>query len=386
MLAREPEDRFQTPAEVARALEPFSHGQADAPARGPGAVQGGSPDSAETVVGDARHSGAAPSLLSSVALSLAKLAHRLWDTGPTPPLSPPPTERMRSSRPVRRMPAAVVVGSVLFLLVVASAPWWWPRRPPPRDPSPGDVLVNSISMKLVRVPAGAFLMGAPADEAERGDDEGPQHQVEIARPFWIGVHEVTQAQFQAVMGYNRSHFSPEGAGKATQNFGRLPVEMVSWDEANDFCQRLSARERTHKRSYRLPTEAEWEYVCRAGTTSPFHLGGQLSGNDANFDGRRPYGGAPMGGAREYTMPVGSFLANAFGLFDVHGNVWEWCADRYLPYDQKLQPGGPNQPGSGRIVRGGGWLFSAADCRCARRVMHDQDHRSEYVGFRVVCDP
>jgi eukaryotic-like serine/threonine-protein kinase len=165
----------------------------------------------------------------------------------------------------------------------------------------------------------------------------------------------------------------------------LPVESVTWDDAVEFCAKLSKREEKEGRKYRLPTEAEWEYACRANTAGPFWLGDKLSPDDANFDGRHPYN-APVGLWRQATTPVGSFRPNAFGLFDVHGNVWEYCSDRYLDYAEKLRPEGPRQAGSDHVVRGGAWLNSGADCRSARRLIQDDGVRSNYVGFRVVCEP
>jgi formylglycine-generating enzyme required for sulfatase activity len=164
-------------------------------------------------------------------------------------------------------------------------------------------------------------MGAPAGEPGRNHSEGPVHEVEITRPFYLGAHEVTQAQYQKVMGTNPSHFAPAGAGQDQvrgQNTADFPAENMTWEEAADFCRRLSAlpEERRAGRVYRLPTEAEWEYACRAGSTTAYHVGATLGPAAANF-GRRPQ-----------PEKVGSFKPNAWGLFDMHGNVWEYCADHY----------------------------------------------------------
>jgi formylglycine-generating enzyme required for sulfatase activity len=155
----------------------------------------------------------------------------------------------------------------------------------------------------------------------------------------------------------------------------------------EFCHRLSAlpREQAAGRRYRLPTEAEWEYACRAGTTTPFAFGASLSEAQENFNSRQPYAGTTEGAMRDYTVPVGSFAANAWGLSDMHGNVWEWCSDRYLPYAERLGHAPPPAARSGRVLRGGSWYSSGADCRSARRLCRDPDTRSPYYGFRVACD-
>ncbi|HQU45660.1 MAG TPA: SUMF1/EgtB/PvdO family nonheme iron enzyme, partial [Pirellulales bacterium] len=232
----------------------------------------------------------------------------------------------------------------------------------PHGEAPRDV-TNSIGMKLRLIPAGRFWMGSPESEVERGGGER-RHQVRITRPFYLGVYEVTQAEYKRVMGDNPSDFSSGGkaavlvSGLDTRRF---PVENVSWDDATDFCEKLSDRagERAAGRRYRLPTEAEWEYACRAGTTTPFHFGGELSGRGANCNGNYPYGTSVKGPYLGRTTTVGSYRdrANAFGLYDMHGNVWEWCADWYDSkyYDDSAadDPQGP-AAGSFRVIRGGGW--------------------------------
>ena len=187
----------------------------------------------------------------------------------------------------------------------------------------------------------------------------------------MGVHPVTQEQWRAVMGANPSHFT---GGK------NLPVEQVSWHDCQEFCKKLSALE---KKSYRLPTEAEWEYACRAGTTSAFHFGTTLDVEQANYNGNFTFANGKKGVYREKTMPVGSFPANAWGLHDMHGNVWQWCADWHGGYSQKevTDPQGPNN-GKNRVLRGGSWGSHPIFCRSANRNFGDPENRNEYCGFRV----
>jgi formylglycine-generating enzyme required for sulfatase activity len=192
-------------------------------------------------------------------------------------------------------------------------------------------------MKLVLIPKGKFLMGSPRDEKGRLDHE-EQHEVEITRPFYMGVYEVTQEQYEKVMGMNPSWFSATGGGKAKVkglDTRRFPVENVSWTDARIFCDKPSALERelAAKRVYRLPTEAEWEYTCRGGArkSTPFHFGPSLSSTQANFCGSSPYGEAGKGPYLRRTSTIGSYKPNDFGLFDMHGNVREWCADWYDRY-------------------------------------------------------
>jgi formylglycine-generating enzyme required for sulfatase activity len=245
------------------------------------------------------------------------------------------------------------------------------------------VVTNSIGMRLVCIPAGRFLMGSPETEPERNDDEGPQHLVTISRPFHMGVFPVTQREYEAVIGHNPSQFKLMARGGPSH-----PVESVSWYVAMEFCRRLSARyeEREAGRVYYLPTEAEWEYACRALTLTPFAFGPSLSSWQANFNGQEPYGDAPLRPFRQQTTPVGSFAPNAFGLHDTHGNVWEWCADfygeTYYSQSPERDPLGPRS-GDRRVLRGGNWYSSGKNCRSARRGKDDPTAMTPYYGFRVV---
>jgi outer membrane protein assembly factor BamB len=256
----------------------------------------------------------------------------------------------------------------------------------------GTVLVNSIGMKLALIPAGEFLMGSPDADKDAPEDEKPQHRVRITRPFYLGAYVVTQEEYQRVMGVtSTSFFSPTGPGKnrvVGLNTARFPVEQVRWPDAVEFCQRLSElpAEKKAGRIYRLPTEAEWEYACRAGTTTAFYCGDSLSSHQANFNGNHPYGGAAKGPFLSRTTEVGSYPANAFGLYDMHGNVWQWCSDWYgLSYYKESPVEDPRGPatGSRRVIRGGEWYGDARDCRSAFRYADVPTGVFYVMGFRVV---
>ena len=242
------------------------------------------------------------------------------------------------------------------------------------QPNPLEIITNSLGMKLVLIPASKFMMGSSPSEEGRGFDE-TQHKVTLSKGFYMGVYQVTQEQWQAIMGNNPSHFKGER---------NLPVEKVSWDDCQEFLRKLSDQD---GHSYRLPTEAEWECACRAGTTAPFYFGHTISTNQANYDGNYPYGNSKKGIYRQKTTPVGSFPGNAWGLYDMHGNVWEWCQDGYDPNYYKNSPRedppGPAQ-GSRRVIRGGGWDGDGLDCRSAVRSWSGRDSRGSGLGFRVAA--
>ena len=230
-------------------------------------------------------------------------------------------------------------------------------------------------MVFVEVPAGRFSMGSPAEEPGRNSDE-TAHEVELGR-FWIARDETTQAQWRRVMNADPSHFANCGGG--------CPVENVSWIEVQQFLLRLNRR--FPGRNYRLPTEAQWEYACRAGTATPFSTGLRLTDEQANFDGRYRLPGHPPGRFRGSPVPAGSFPATPWGLRDMHGNVWEWCEDWYGPYPPgpARDPIGPSG-GTMKIIRGGSWAFDENSCRCALRYTHAPGDRGFSIGFRVVADP
>jgi formylglycine-generating enzyme required for sulfatase activity len=234
-------------------------------------------------------------------------------------------------------------------------------------------LGNGVKLEMIAIPGGTFWMGSPANEAERGDNESPQHQVTVPS-FFMGKYPLTQAQYQAIMGKNPAYFKGNNR----------PVENVSWDDAVRFCQKLS--QRTGK-NYRLPSEAEWEYACRAGTKTPFSFGDNITTDLVNYDGTYPYKSAPKGKYREQTTDVGTFPPNAFGLYDMHGNVWEWCEDDWhenyidAPTDGSAWN---SQSGSNtKLLRGGSWSGLARYCRSADRNRYSRDNRNFNDGFRVV---
>jgi formylglycine-generating enzyme required for sulfatase activity len=242
-------------------------------------------------------------------------------------------------------------------------------------PGPADFYIEpTTGMVLVAVRPGSFLMGSPESEPGRNDDEVP-HRVAVSHLFYLGQHEVTQAEWTKVMGSNPSHFN---------NCERCPVESVDFYQVNNFLSRLNAG--TSAMRFRLPTEAEWEYACRAGASTPYHVGAQLTTAQANIDGRYSVD-VEDGAAYEKTLPVGTFPPNAWGLYDMHGNVWEWTNDRYGPYDsrQDVDPRGA-EIGATRVIRGGSWRFDANSARCGLRYTHAPKDSGFSLGFRVAGEP
>jgi serine/threonine protein kinase len=405
MMAKSPAKRYQTPLEVVQALAPFIK-------------QGTTPKSA-------------PELSSGTAEVKSTVKKTLRVAPPPPPVAEaakqPPTPAdvwgsltddsvasvaPRKNKVVSKPRAATVrerqsrnkwlVGGGLgagVLLLALMGMWaggcFKGKTPEGSKQSPEEKITNSIGMKLVLVKTGTFFMGSPASEAERAGDE-EQHEVEITHSLYVGVYEVTQEQYERVIGKNPSFFSPTGDGKDQVrglDTWQYPVEMVSWEDAVGFCRRLSERpeEKAKGRKYRLPTEAEWEYICRDGPyfknpSPPFHFGNSLSSNQANFNGDRPYGAAPKGPCLDRTRKVGSYPHNALGLYDLHGNVREWCNDwyeqDYYKKSPRQNPEGPG-PGPGRVLRGGSWVSYSSVCRAAYRSFELPAARYGTVGFRVV---
>jgi formylglycine-generating enzyme required for sulfatase activity len=243
-------------------------------------------------------------------------------------------------------------------------------------------LANGVTLEMIAIPGGTFLMGSPESELERAKDEGPQHTVTL-QPFFMGKSPVTQAQWQAVASLPKVKIDLDPDPSEFKGANR-PVEQVSWYEAVEFCARLS---KATGREYRLPSEAEWEYACRAGTTTPFHFGETISPELANYNGNYTYASGSEGIYREQTTEVGSFPANAFELYDMHGNVDEWCADHWHEsYDGAPTDGSvwlSEDENEWRLLRGGSWCNLPEHCRSAYR-NHDMPvGRFKLFGFRVV---
>jgi formylglycine-generating enzyme required for sulfatase activity len=262
--------------------------------------------------------------------------------------------------------------------------------------------LSGIAFDMVAVKGGKFTMGSPASEVDRNSNES-EHQVTVS-DFYMGKYEVSQAQYRAIMGKNESSFKGDD----------LPVENISWYDAIEFCNALSQKaglklyyniDKTNKdpnnsnssdnikwtvsinataNGYRLPTEAEWEYAARAGTTTPFAFGNNITTSQANYDGNYPYNGNAKGEYRQKTVAVNSFKPNDYGLYNMHGNVYEWCWDWYGSYSSSSQtnPMGA-QSGSLRVLRGGSWSSSAKYCRSANRYNSHPDNRYHNYGFRLT---
>ena len=299
----------------------------------------------------------------------------------------------------------LLLAALILLNVVWQAGWLEPLS----NPKPLREMTNSIGLKMVLIPAGEFMMGAPALEKGHQKNETPQHPVRITRPFWMGIYEVTQTEYEQLLGYHESNSRRSGVdshGISRVDTRNFPVDEVTWYQATEFCNRLSKEEglpeyyrtTSGKRGkpwkdvdvlggpgYRLPTEAEWEYACRAGTTTPFSLGESIGENQGNVNRSQP---------RACTAAVGSYPANAFGLYDMHGNVAEWCNDIYDPrYYQDCPIDDPSGPSSDDpkdplfrrdvVARGGYWSGRIDEARSAHRMSGFPWAEKIYVGFRVA---
>ncbi len=301
---------------------------------------------------------------------------------PTPALLPPATP-LTVAAPPEVKPAVALAGE--------TAPRPRPRRLSVDQmyqrleqaaPELPKAFSNEVGCKLVWIPAGKFMMGSDESETGRRSNEGPLHEVILSKPFFMSVYPVTRGQYERVMGA-ASALTSASSGPDQPVVGLLRGEAIA------FCDRLSAMdtERSQGRVYRLPTEAEWEYACRSGTTTPFWNGEALSAAQANFHGQFPYGFAPRGPFLQSTTPVGAYPPNAFGLHDMHGNVWEWCSDwydsDYYRRSPKLDPKGPER-GQFGVVRGGCWRNHASSLRAAYRNALVPEQRDPCTGFRVVC--
>lgn len=264
------------------------------------------------------------------------------------------------------------------------------RTSPPELPTPKNAVTNSVGIRLIPIAAGEFTMGSPPSEKER-DRQEEQHTVKITAPFYMGMCEVTQQEYYRVMASNPNGFSASAKSKdriQKQDASRFPIESVSWEDAAEFCRRLSERksERDSGRVYRLPTEAEWEYACRAETKTAFFVGTKLDGATSNIND------ASAAPALQRPTHVGSYRPNAFGLYDMQGNVREWCGDWYEPdyYAESAEsdPTGPSSStvyGGSRVIRGGSWRLLANFARSANRHYGKPADRASDLGFRVVCE-
>ncbi|HPS54489.1 MAG TPA: formylglycine-generating enzyme family protein [Sedimentisphaerales bacterium] len=237
-------------------------------------------------------------------------------------------------------------------------------------------IAENINIDLVFIPQGKFHMGSPRDIAKSENDERPLHQVNITKGFYMSKYEVTQKQYLAIMKYH----------KGLQFVGdQLPVDNIEWYEANTFIEKLSQQT---KLKFRFPTEAEWEYACKAGTETPFYTGNTIGPDQANYDCESTYMGGPQGSPYGETRPVGSYPANPFGLYDMHGNVWEWCADwyddNYYKFSPEDDPQGPHKGGK-KVIRGGAWSQDPDKLRSADRRARDPKSDRENVGFRLALD-
>jgi formylglycine-generating enzyme required for sulfatase activity len=265
---------------------------------------------------------------------------------------------------------------------------WRSRHWAHREP-----LTEGVALTMLRIPAGSFEMGAPETEAESSDRERPVHRVTLGE-FLLGQTPITQAQWRAV-----AYWKPnKGEGTLSRKLNphpsvfkgdHRPVEQVSWVDAMEFCRRLSQRT---GRVYTLPSEAQWEYACRAGTTTPFHWGATISTKLANVDGREVFGDGEKGEYRQQTMDVASFPANPWGLHDMHGNVREWCADHWhgnyeaAPDDGRAWIDEGAKTNEWRLLRGGSWVNSPGNSRSAYRNVVHPGNRGDDIGFRVCCLP
>jgi len=245
-------------------------------------------------------------------------------------------------------------------------------------------LAENIAITMIQIPAGEFQMGSPELEADRQCYEGPQHLVKLGS-FFLGQTAVTQAQWQVVAGWPKQQLELNDQPSCFQAANQ-PVEQVSWKEAMEFCRRLSVRT---GRNYTLPSESQWEYACRAGTTTAFSFGETLTPELANYNGNNTYASGPKGVYRQKTAEVGSFPANGWGLHDMHGNVWEWCLDSWHGTYKGAPPDGSawtTDGGADRLLRGGSWRYNPRNCRSAYRDFSHPVNRGDVIGFRVCCLP
>jgi formylglycine-generating enzyme required for sulfatase activity len=247
-------------------------------------------------------------------------------------------------------------------------------------------LGNKIELNAILVPGGSFLMGSPDTEEKPLSSESPQHLVTV-KSFFLGRYPVTQEQWQIIAEtYEYVNIKDLNPQPSSFEGAKRPVEQVNWYEAKEYCDRLAKRT---KRPYRLPTEAEWEYACRAGTITPFYFGSTLSTELANYNGNVTYGNGIKGEFRKQTTPVEHFeFSNAWGLCDMHGNIWEWCEDHWHDnYDRAPDDGSAwltEDADAPRVRRGGSWGTNPGLCRSAYRRNFNPTDRFVNLGFRLAC--
>jgi formylglycine-generating enzyme required for sulfatase activity len=389
MMAKEPRARFSTPAEVAQALAPFAAAadlaklwqesppmHALPPLRARAAAWHGGPWGvvcAAVLVCGLAFWGASHFLIARRSPTPDQNTTKGQTNGKVVPVAdasdtkPRPRVRRKSAPPPDMRKARERQDT------------WAANLGIPKEQT------NSIGMKLVLVPSGAFTMGTDRDDLRGINDtsnESPPHQVTILQPFLLGAYEVTQAEYQQVMGSNPSSAPARKSGASDSSVadrGRNPVDTVSWANAVEFCRRLAVSEHTARRVYRLPTEAEWEYACRAGAATRWYCGDDEDDVEDIAWGRA--------NSDDTTHPVGQKSPNAWGLYDMLGNAHEWCQDWYAPdYYQQSPDEDPIGPSKGleRVIRGGSYYNPPALCRCASRAGAPVDG-SHVIGFRVLCE-
>jgi serine/threonine protein kinase len=366
MMAKLPEHRPQVPAQVAAALQPFCTPPSGAIAPPPSHIPGYYPAPQAPAPAPAPDE-------SSIRFAI-----------PREETQTPPTKR-KVKHP---FPTTMVVVAVSLITLFVGAGFVLNKVLNASDPEPEAEFRNSLEMKMIRLPGGTFTMGSPKDEPRRGDDEGPQREVTLSGPFFMSATEVTELQYHKLVGS-----SPSQKAKNSRTPAEMPVDSVNYGEAVEFCKKLTEREIKRRKGweYRLPTEAEWEYACRAGTNTPYWSGtGLVPDKHAVYTADKD---DPLpDGAKDPRVPIipgkaGGTEANPFGLHDMHGNVAEWVWDWYAPYtaDAVKNPTGPAD-GDFRIARGGSWDMGSAGLRSAARMKLIPSARISSVGFRVVYAP
>ncbi len=236
---------------------------------------------------------------------------------------------------------------------------------------------KGVTQRLRWIHPGHFLMGSPPDEPERIKERESQHLIRLTKGYWLADTPCTQGLWQAVMGENSSKFKDE------EDSLQKPVESVSWNDCQQFIARLN--EGTPGLGVHLPNEAQWEYACRAGTSTPFSFGDNISTEQVNYNGNYPYGNAKKGEFRAKTAPVKSLPPNGWGLYEMHGNVWEWCSDWFWDHyekDKQVDPTGPKK-GADRVLRGGSWISGGRYVRSASRDRYSPDNRDYFTGLRLA---